>query len=56
MEGYEKARSGYKRDTHRIREALKYKMAELSGKTLSEKEKYAMQSATLGGVEFGGHH
>ena len=32
MEGYEKARNGYKRDTHRIREALKYRMAELSSR------------------------
>ena len=55
MEGYEKARNGYKRDTHRIREALKYRMAELSGKSLSAKEEYLASSATLGGAEFGHH-
>ena len=31
------------------------KMADLSGKSLGEKKKYAMQSATLGGVGFGHH-
>ncbi len=52
MDAYENDRSSYKRDTARIREALKYRMAELSGKKLSKKEEYLAQSATLGGAEF----
>ena len=55
MENYDAARNSYKRDTHRIQEALKYKLAELSGKKLSQKEEYLMQSATLGGAEFTAH-
>ena len=52
METYEKGRSSYKRDTARIRDALKFRMNELSGKKLSKKEEYLAQSATLGGEEF----
>lgn len=52
METFEADKMSYRRDSARIREALKYRMAELSGKKLSKKEEYLAQSATLGGTEF----
>ena len=37
MEAYKRDRSSYKRDSARIKDALKYNMHELNGKKLSKK-------------------